>query len=90
MAVKLIEVTIPGCVACARFKKMWEEKLSKDFPDVEFEAIDATEPGGQEILMEHTIMATPGILINGEVFSTGPVNEKKLRAKLEELTSESS
>jgi len=85
MAVKLLEVTIPGCVACARFKKMWEEKMSKDFPDVEFTTIDATEPGGQELLMKHTIFATPGILINDEVFSTGPVNEKKLRAKLEEL-----
>ena len=87
MAVKLLEVTIPGCVACARFKKMWEEKMSKDFPDVEFTTIDATEPGGQEVLMEHTIFATPGILINGELFSSRPVNEKKLRAKLEELTS---
>lgn len=85
MAIKLMEVTIPGCVACARFKKLWEDKLSKEFPNVEFETIDATEPGGQEILIEHTIFATPGLLINGEVFSTGPVNEKKLRAKLEEL-----
>lgn len=87
MTITLEEVTVPGCINCARFKKLWEGKLSKEFPNVEFKEIVATAPGGQEILTEYNILATPGIIINGSLFSTGRVNEKKLREKLQELLS---
>lgn len=67
---------------CARFKKLWVEKLSKEFSDAQFEEISAIEPEGQELVARHGIMASPGIVINGELFSVGPVNEKALREKL--------
>jgi len=85
MGIKLQEVTVPGCIDCARFKKLWEEKLAQEFPDVEFEEIDATVEGGQDILVQYGIMASPGIIINDELFSTGRVSEDKLRSKLQEL-----
>lgn len=87
MTVKLEEVTIPGCADCARFKKLWEEKLSREFPNVEFKEIDVSQPGGQDIIVKYGIMASPGIIVNGELFSTGRVNEEKLRSKLRELSS---
>lgn len=87
MAIKLEEVVVPRCAECARFKELWENKLSQEFPNVEFKEIDATAPGGQEILIKYGIMASPGIIVNGELFSVGRVNEEKLRSKLQELSS---
>jgi len=39
MHITLEEVTVPGCVECARFKKLWEEKMKDEFPNVEFKEI---------------------------------------------------
>lgn len=85
MVTKLQEVSVPGCVDCARFKKLWEERLGKEFPLVQFQEVSAISPEGQTLVAEHGIMASPGIIINGELFSVGPVNERGLREKLKQL-----
>ncbi|MBI4133940.1 MAG: thioredoxin family protein [Candidatus Terrybacteria bacterium] len=84
MTVELIEVSVPGCVDCTRFKKYWEETRSQ-FPGVAFREVDALTPEGQNLLLEHQILASPGILVNGSLFSTGPVPKDALAAKLREL-----
>ena len=39
-----------------------------------------------EMVKKYMIMASPGIIINEELFSTGGVNKEKFEAKLKELS----
>ncbi|MEK7658002.1 MAG: thioredoxin family protein [Patescibacteria group bacterium] len=75
----------PGCVHCAEFKKYWES-VKAQFPDVEMAEIDLTSDKGQEMVQKYMIMASPGVIINGELFSTGGVNKEKFEMKLKELS----
>lgn len=86
MAVSVQEIMLPGCYECIRFTKLWEEKISKDFPEAKLETIDGTTSQGQKLIVKYGIFSAPGIVINGELFSTGRVKEKKLRQKLQELS----
>lgn len=74
-------VTVPGCHECAKAKRIFEE-LKPEFPQMHIEEIDATTPKGMELVQKYGIMASPGIVINGELFSTGGVNRNKLVEKL--------
>ena len=82
--VTLEEITVPGCVECARFKKFWEE-IKSQFPNVAFTEVDATTPEGMEMVQKYMVFASPGIIINGELFSTGGVHKDKFINKLKEL-----
>lgn len=85
--VSVIEVSVPGCVDCARFKKFWETAKA-DFPNVQMREVDATTPEGMELVGKHAIFASPGIIINEELFSTGAVNKEAFLKKLKELANE--
>ncbi len=87
MTVTLQTVSVPGCVDCARFKRLWDEKLSKEFPSITLQEINAITPEGQELVGKFGIMASPGVIVNGELFSVGAVNEQALRDKLVSLKS---
>ena len=82
--VALQEVTVPGCRECIEFEELWET-IKGDFPNVELKQYDATSPEGQAMVQKYEIMAAPGIVINGELFSTGGVDKKKLMEKLQAL-----
>ena len=85
----LEEVTVPGCVECIQFEKVWEE-IKGDFPNVELQQHDVNTPEGQEMIQKYEIMAAPGIIINGELFSTGGINKDVLVEKLKALGGSSS
>lgn len=75
----------PGCHNCAAFAAFWEsEKVN--WPNVTFKETSITTPEGQELVQKHMIMASPGIIINGELFSTGGVNQREFLGKLKELS----
>lgn len=80
----LQSISVPGCVECRKFEEWWKE-AAKDFPEVQYENIDATSPAGQEMVLKHQIFASPGVVINGELFSTGGVNKEALIKRLNEL-----
>ncbi|KKT30070.1 MAG: hypothetical protein UX18_C0001G0004 [Candidatus Azambacteria bacterium GW2011_GWC2_45_7b] len=82
--VTLQVVTVPGCVECRRFEEWWKVN-SAQFPNVKFEEINALEQKGQELVFKYSIFSSPGLIINGDLFSTGGVNTEKLAAKLKEL-----
>jgi len=83
--VKIQFLTMPGCHNCAAAKKIFDEILP-DFKDkVEVTEIDMMTPEGQELVQKYSVMASPGIVIDGELFSTGGVNKEKLIKKLETL-----
>lgn len=85
--VALEELTAPGCTHCMAFKKFWHE-IEKDWPNVTYKEISLTTPEGQEMVSKFMIFASPGIILNGELFSTGGVNQKEFVEKLKELSKE--
>ena len=84
--VLLEELTSPGCHNCAAFKAFWDDEKA-NWPNVTFKEISLTEPEGQEMVQKHQIFASPGIIINGELFSTGGVDQEKFKEKLKEVSS---
>lgn len=84
--IKVTEISTPGCSHCAEAKKFLEEEIKPKFPNVEIENISVLEPAGQELVAKHMIFTAPGILINGELFSTGGINKQEFIKKLEELS----
>lgn len=83
--IALQELSSPGCHNCEAFKTFWEEE-QKNWPNVTFTDLSITTPEGQELVQKHSIFASPGIIINGELFSTGGVNKDDFLAKLKQLS----
>lgn len=85
--VKLVELSSPGCHNCAAFREMWEE-MKGDWPNVVFTDVSITDEVGQELVQKFQIMASPGIIINDELFATGGINKEDFIKKLTELSQE--
>ncbi len=83
--VLLHELSSPGCVHCMEFERFWHS-IEKDWPNVKYKKIDIVTPEGQELVQKYMIFASPGILLNGEVFSTGGFHKDKFVEKLKELS----
>lgn len=81
------ELTSPGCHNCAVFLEFWHG-IEKDWPNVTFKEVSITTPEGQEIAQKHMVMSSPGVVIDGELFSTGGVNQDEFVAKLKELSAQ--
>lgn len=77
-------VTSPGCTHCAEVRKIFEE-VKPNFPQLQIEEIDVTISRGMDLVVQYGIMASPGIIINGELFSTGGLNKGKFIQKLNSL-----
>lgn len=85
----LEELTSPGCQICKAFEKFWHE-IEKDWPNVVFRKIDVTTPEGQAFAGKYMIFASPGIILQGELWATGGFDRQKFLQKLKELSSLSS
>jgi len=81
---KIQFLTMPGCHNCEAAQKIFDE-IMPDFPNIEVEKIDIATDAGQELVQKYSIMASPGIIINDELFSAGGVNREKLIEKLKSL-----
>lgn len=79
------EVSSPGCHNCAIFREYWDKERT-NWPNVEYKEISILDPEGQAAVEKHQIFASPGIIINGELFSTGGVNQGDFIKKLKELS----
>ena len=84
--IKIQEVTSPGCGHCAVAKKILEEEIKPQFPDVEIEYIDMISEQGQKMIQDYGIMTSPGIIVNGELFSIGGLDKNKLIEKIKSLS----
>ena len=80
------EISSPGCLHCKDFKDFWES-IKGEWPHVRFKEIDVTTGEGQALVQKYMIFSSPGIIINGNLFSTGGVDKDKFVAKLKELSS---
>lgn len=81
----LEEVFSPACKICNDFEAYWKV-IAKDFPNVEFKRLDILETEGQEAIRKYMIFSSPGIIINGELFSSGGFDADELVKKLKELS----
>ncbi len=77
-------LTMVGCHNCEAAKKIFDEVIP-DYPNVEVKEIDITTEEGQGLVAKYAVLASPGIIINDELFSTGGVDREKLVEKLKSL-----
>ena len=82
--VLLEELSSPGCHNCKAFEEYWHT-IEKQYPQVEYKNVSILTPEGQALAVKHGIFASPGIVINGELFSTGGVNKDDFLKKITEL-----
>lgn len=75
------EVSSPGCAHCKAFEDFWHS-IEKNWPNVTYKNISIMSAEGQSLAQKHMIFASPGIIINGELFATGGINKNKFLAKL--------
>ncbi len=74
-------LTMEGCHSCAEAKAIFDEALT-NYPNIKIEEIDIASEEGQALASKYSVMASPGIIIEGELFSTGGVDKDKLLSKL--------
>lgn len=86
--ISLVAVSAPGCHNCAVFKSFWDTEQAK-WPQVKFTEVNLMTKDAAPILMKHRILASPGILINDELFSVGPVDHEALLAQLKKVSEQS-
>ena len=79
------ELSSPGCVHCKEFEAFWHS-IEKDWPGVQYQNISVITPEGQELAAKYGIFASPGVIVNGELFSSGGVNKAKFVEKLKALS----
>lgn len=83
--VTIQEVVSPECRHCAAAKEILENEIKPQFPNVEVEYIDMLSEQGQKMIQDYGIMSSPGIIVNGELFSMGGLNKDKLIEKIKSL-----
>lgn len=86
-AVTVEELSSPGCHICRQFEEFWRA-IEKDWPNVTYTNVSVLTPEGQDMVQKHMIMASPGIILNGELWSTGGFHKEKFVQKLRELSEE--
>lgn len=78
----MVEVTLVSpadCPNCADVKEQLSS-LQRKYAGLNVKTVDAFTPEGEALILQHGIMASPGILINGEFFSMGAVSEQELNS----------
>ncbi|MCC4114920.1 thioredoxin family protein [Aromatoleum toluclasticum] len=80
--IEVLFITEPNCVQCAKAIKVIE-KVQPDFPEMEVSYDDVTVH--PEILGKYRVMAAPVIVINGNLESSGGLDESTFRTRLAEL-----
>ncbi len=75
--IKVTLISPADCSNCAAVKEQLDD-LRRMYPELVIREIDAHTPEGEVLILQHGILASPGILINGQFFSMGAVSEQKL------------
>ncbi len=85
--VTLEVLTAPGCTHCHEFLEFWKGEAAK-WPNVSMKELSLLTPEGQAMVGKYQIFASPGIILNEELFATGGFNKEKFLAKVTELSAE--
>lgn len=84
--ITLEELSAPGCHMCKTFEEFWHS-IEKNWPNVAYKNISVVTPEGQALAQKHMIFASPGIILNGELWASGGFDRDKFIQKLKELSS---
>lgn len=79
--VKLL--TMPGCSHCGPAKDLLERVVARDFPHIKPEIIDITEY--PEEAQKYSLLQAPGLVINGQLVSSGGFDEPELKEILSKV-----
>lgn len=74
-------VKTENCSHCGQVKQVLE-KLAPEFPEMKVREIPMATEEGMKLVQKHGIMASPGIIINGELAFQGGATEEQLRKAL--------
>ncbi len=83
--ISLEVLTSPGCTHCHAFLEYWKT-AGANWPNVTMTEVSLITPQGQEMAGKYQIFASPGIVINNELFATGGFDPKKLEEKLKTVS----
>lgn len=83
--INLEELSSPGCHICKQFEEFWHS-IEKDWPNVSYKNVSVTTSEGQTLAQKHMILASPGIILDGELWATGGFDKNKFIQKLKELS----
>lgn len=83
--VSLVVLTAPGCTHCHEFLEFWKGESSK-WPNVSMKEVSIITPEGIDLVQKYQVFASPGIIMNDELFATGGFSKEKIQAKLQELS----
>lgn len=81
--IKVQLVKNDGCTHCGQVLETLNN-IKSDYSGMEIEEIMMTTEKGMNLVQEHSIMTSPGVIINGELAFTGGASESQLRKKLDE------
>lgn len=82
----LLELLVsPGCHICRSFEEFWGT-VAADWLNVTLKKYDVTTPDGQAVAGKYMIFASPGIILNGELWATGGFDKEKFLKKLKGLS----
>jgi len=84
--IKIQELSTQGCSHCKEARKILEQEIKSQFPNVEMEFMDMMTEQGQKMVQQYGIMSSPGIIVNGELFSMGGLDKERLIKKIKELS----
>lgn len=74
-------VTSESCAHCMQAKEALD-RIKKDMPGLQIETINLLKPRGQAMAQKYSIMASPGIIIDGKLAFQGGATEEQLRKAL--------
>lgn len=74
-------ITAPGCMKCGRAKEL-VAKVIQDYEGVEVKEVSVVDI--PERIVELSIMATPAVIMNGNLEFRSHPKEGELRGKIEE------
>lgn len=83
--VTLIVLTAPACAHCDEFLRFWGS-IKEEWPNVVMREVSMLTDQGQDLIQEHRIFASPGIILNGELFSAGSFDKNAIQEKLKILS----
>jgi glutaredoxin len=80
--VSLLVLTSPGCTHCQHFLEFWQTQKD-EWRNVTMREVSVLTEEGQSLAREHGVFASPGIILNGELFSSGGYDELEFLGELE-------
>jgi len=83
--VVLETLSSPGCHNCTVFKEFWNG-IRNNWQNVQLKEMSIITSEGLTMVEKHKIFSSPGIVLNGELFSTGVVDTDRFVQKLTELS----